>query len=107
MRNALVATIGSLCLALFAGCGSNGTSAPPRASMPLATKDAQLAHAKVGPEHEYGRLELVAEFPNPMPTGVTVSANGRIFLCTPRWIDPTPFTVAELRDGQLYAYPNA
>jgi sugar lactone lactonase YvrE len=75
--------------------------------MPLASKDAQLAQAKAGPEHNYGKLELVAEFPNPMPTGVTVAANGRIFICIPRWIDPTPFTVAELRNGQLYAYPDA
>ena len=102
-----IAVIGTLCIAIVLGCGSHGTSAPPRASMPLPSKDAQLAQAKVGPKDNYGKLELVAEFPNPMPTGVTVAANGRIFICIPRWIDPTPFTVAELRNGQLYAYPDA
>ena len=45
------------------------------------------------------RLEVVHEFHGPIPTGVTVSRGGRIFVCHPRWEDPVDFTVGELRDG--------
>src|SRR5687768_17498835 len=51
----------------------------------------------------YGRMagvETVAEFHGPMPTGVTVSRSGRIFVNFPRWGDPVEFTAAELRDGK-------
>ena len=54
-----------------------------------------------------GALELVATFDGPMPTGVTVSHTGRIFVCFPRWGDPVEFTVAELKGGKAVAYPNA
>ena len=51
-----------------------------------------------------GDLELVMAFDGPMPTGVSVSHSGRIFVNFPRWDDPTDFTVAELREGQLHPY---
>ena len=35
-----------------------------------------------------GKLETVALFHGPMPTGVTVSHQGRIFVNFPRWGDP-------------------
>ncbi|NHC14959.1 L-dopachrome tautomerase-related protein [Motilibacter deserti] len=54
-----------------------------------------------------GRLETVATFSGPMPTGVTVSALGRVFVNFPRWGDTVPATVAELRGGRAVAYPNA
>ncbi|HZC20681.1 MAG TPA: L-dopachrome tautomerase-related protein, partial [Nitrososphaeraceae archaeon] len=41
-----------------------------------------------------------------MPTGVTVSHKGRIFVNFPRWGDDVPFTVSEIRDGQPIAYPD-
>lgn len=53
-----------------------------------------------------GRLEIVHTFRGPMPTGVTVSHDGRIFVCYPRWEDPVTFTVAEIRDGREIPYPN-
>jgi sugar lactone lactonase YvrE len=54
-----------------------------------------------------GELELVATFPDAMPTGVTVSARGRIFVNFPRWGDPVPFTVGEVReDGSVVPYPS-
>jgi len=53
-----------------------------------------------------GRLELVATFTGSMPTGVTVAEGGRTFVNFPRWGDPVPFTVAEVKDGQPVAYPN-
>ncbi|AZG17342.1 L-dopachrome tautomerase-related protein [Cupriavidus pauculus] len=52
-------------------------------------------------------LEAVAIFNGAMPTGVTVAEGGRIFVNFPRWGDDVPFTVGELRDGQVRAYPDA
>src|ERR1700712_2387114 len=52
-------------------------------------------------------LETVATFTGPMPTGVTVSRRGRIFVNFPRWGDDVPFTVAEMVNGKAVAYPDA
>ena len=49
----------------------------------------------------------MATFDGPMPTGVTVSHEGRIFVNYPRWGDEVEFTVAELKDGKAVAYPDA
>ncbi len=54
-----------------------------------------------------GRLEPVALFDGAMPTGVTVSRNGRIFVSFPRWGDDVAFTVAEVKDGKTLPYPSA
>ncbi|WP_343732286.1 L-dopachrome tautomerase-related protein [Duganella sp.] len=53
-----------------------------------------------------GNIEVVHEFDGPMPTGVTVSAKGRIFVNFPRWGDDVRFTVGEIRDGKVVAYPS-
>lgn len=53
------------------------------------------------------RPEVVARFFGPMPTGVTVSRSGRVFVNYPRWGDPVKFTVAEVVNGQARAYPSA
>jgi sugar lactone lactonase YvrE len=53
-----------------------------------------------------GELEQVAYFNGPMPTGVTVSQQGRIFVNFPKWGDDVPFTVAEIVDGKTIAYPD-
>jgi sugar lactone lactonase YvrE len=52
-------------------------------------------------------VEAVAAFDGPMPTGVTVSREGRIFVTFPRWGDAVEFTVAELKDGKPVPYPDA
>ena len=52
-------------------------------------------------------LEVVATFPGPMPTGVTVSRDHRVFVNFPRWGDDVPFTVAELIHGKAVAFPDA
>lgn len=71
------------------------------APFPLSAQ--QLAHdTPVGP-----KLDVVATFPGPMPTGVTVSQGNRIFVNFPRWGDDVPFTVAELVHGKAVAYPDA
>jgi sugar lactone lactonase YvrE len=54
-----------------------------------------------------GELEVVATFDGPMPTGVTVSHKGRVFVNYPRWGDPVTFTVAEVKGGKATAYPDA
>lgn len=53
-----------------------------------------------------GRLEVVHRFQKMMPTGVTVSRQGRIFVNFPRWGDEVPFTVGELRHGEVVPYPD-
>jgi sugar lactone lactonase YvrE len=62
--------------------------------------DAKLPTAK-----PVGTLELVTTFDGPMPTGVTVSQKGRVFVNYPRWGDPVEFTVAEVKDGKATAFP--
>lgn len=58
-------------------------------------------------EKSVGNIESVASFNGPMPTGVTVSQSGRIFVNFPRWGDRVEFTVAEVINGKTVAYPNA
>ncbi|MCR0985526.1 major royal jelly family protein [Roseomonas populi] len=59
-------------------------------------------------ERNTGAIEPVFAFRNgPMPTGVTVSARGRIFVNFPKWGDEVPFTVGEIRDGRVVAFPDA
>lgn len=54
-----------------------------------------------------GELEQVAAFTGQMPTGVTVSQEGRVFVNFPRWGDEVAFTVAEVVDGEAVPYPDA
>ncbi|MBC7795539.1 MAG: gluconolaconase [Pyrinomonadaceae bacterium] len=53
------------------------------------------------------KIEQVFAFNNQMPTGVTVSQSGRIFVNYPRWEDKVVFTVAELKDGREIPFPDA
>jgi sugar lactone lactonase YvrE len=54
-----------------------------------------------------GPLETVHLFEDgPMPTGVSVSHSGRIFVNFPKWGDEVPATVAEVVDGQVVPYPD-
>lgn len=58
-------------------------------------------------EKTIGRIEQVYAFNGNMPTGVTVSHNGRIFANFPRWGDPVVYTVIEIRNGRLEPFPNS
>ena len=58
-------------------------------------------------ERVIGKLEVAATFSGPMPTGVTVANNGRIFVNFPKWGDQVEYTVAEVKDGKTAAYPDA
>ena len=57
-------------------------------------------------ERYFGKLELVYAFYGTMPTGVSVSETGRIFVCFPKWGDDVKFTVAEIVGNKLVPYPN-
>jgi sugar lactone lactonase YvrE len=59
-------------------------------------------------EEPVGILEPVAYLNGAMPTGVTVSHHGRIFVNFPRWGDEVSFTVAEIIPGEdkPVAYPD-
>jgi sugar lactone lactonase YvrE len=58
-------------------------------------------------ERTIGSLEVVATFDGPMPTGVTVANNGRIFVNFPKWGDVVEYTVAEVKNGKTTPYPSA
>lgn len=51
-------------------------------------------------------LELVAQSPRQW-TGIAVSKDGRIFVNFPRWSEDVPLSVAELKNGQVSAWPDA
>jgi sugar lactone lactonase YvrE len=63
--------------------------------------------AQLASDRPIGQIEPVFEFYDAMPTGVTVSASGRVFINFPRWGDDVPFTVGEIRDGKVIPYPDA
>ncbi|PTT88299.1 gluconolaconase, partial [Pseudomonas sp. HMWF005] len=76
-------------------------------SMPLAHAISAIPLPLNTPaDRAFGTLEQVHAFYDAMPTGVTVSETGRIFVNFPRWGDDVPFTVGEVRDGKVVAYPN-
>lgn len=63
-------------------------------------------HEDLPADAPLGTLEAVAHFNDAMPTGVTVSHEGRIFVNFPKWGDDVQFTVAEIVDGKARAYPS-
>ena len=77
------------------------------AALTAAAADRKGEDAKLAHDQTAGTIELVATFDGPMPTGVTVSHEGRIFVNFPRWGDKVDFTVAEVKDGKTTAYPDA
>ena len=76
------------------------------ASVAASTAPARGVHAAPMERKQGGQLETVAHFYGPMPTGVTVSQKGRIFVNFPRWGDDVPFTVAEVINGKAVAFPS-
>ncbi|WP_342052840.1 MULTISPECIES: SMP-30/gluconolactonase/LRE family protein [unclassified Cupriavidus] len=65
------------------------------------------ASASLPAERYAGTLEQVFAFRGAMPTGVTVTETGRIFVNFPRWGDDVPFTVGEIRGSKVVPYPDA
>jgi sugar lactone lactonase YvrE len=87
---------------LAAACDSN----KPKQTSTETTGAKVDRKAEKTDETKLPALETVAEFHGAMPTGVTVSRSGRIFVNFPRWGDDVEYTVAELKDGKTTAYPN-
>jgi hypothetical protein len=86
--------------------GAVAAGAPLFSRQAVAQKQRHQAGDSLPDEKTIGKLEQVAAFTGSMPTGVTVAQGGRIFVNYPRWGDPVPFTVAEIKDGQPVAYLN-
>lgn len=95
--------------ALIAGCKDQTPQAPATSSVTNTSVQATGAAAepKLATWMPEGKLETVALFDKAMPTGVTVSQSGRIFVNFPRWGDDVEYAVAEIKDGKAVAYPNA
>lgn len=93
------------------GCAGAKTPEPvdtePEPPAPAsATETRDDAPDALPDEEQIGDLETVALFDEMMPTGVTVSREGRVFVNFPRWGDQVPFTVAEIVDGEPKPFPN-
>ncbi len=73
----------------------------------MRSKASPASGAQLAADRPIGTIEPVYEFHDAMPTGVSVAADGRIFINFPRWGDDVPFTVGEIRDGQVVPYPDA
>jgi sugar lactone lactonase YvrE len=75
---------------------------------PKAAHTNIIANDQLPSEQPAGMLEPVAYFHDAMPTGVTVSQEGRIFVNFPKWGDEVSFTVGEIRagEGKVVAYPD-
>ena len=87
----------ALSVALISQTGIAATTATPATALP----------ANAPAEKTIGQLEQVFAFHDAMPTGVTVTETGRIFVNFPHWGDDVPFTVGEIRDGKVVAFPDA
>ncbi|HLY75729.1 MAG TPA: L-dopachrome tautomerase-related protein, partial [Planctomycetota bacterium] len=109
MGDRLGRRIGVLILAGLLGCQSTEEepkifpSARPATSGTPDTLGSgpTLPTDRSGPES----IETVARFWEAMPTGVTVATFGRIFVSFPRWGDPVPFTVGEVKEGKVVPFP--
>jgi sugar lactone lactonase YvrE len=71
------------------------------------SKPAAQSTTHLASDRTIGEIQPVFEFYDAMPTGVTVTANGRIFVNFPRCGDDVPFTVGEIKDGKVVPYPDA
>lgn len=91
------------------GCSSDSGRSPAKRDVPSAAPPTagMTAPPTLPVARAAGTLEVVATFTESMPTGVTVASGGRVFVNYPRWGDPVPFTVAEVRNGRAAAYPDA
>ncbi|AHY51175.1 hypothetical protein BJS_04024 [Bradyrhizobium japonicum SEMIA 5079] len=73
----------------------------------MTSKASSASGGALATDRSIGTIEPVFEFYDAMPTGVSVAADGRIFINFPRWGDDVPFTVGEIRNGQVVPYPDA
>jgi sugar lactone lactonase YvrE len=104
-------------LVTLTGCSACGCGDHPESEKsPTAIRQKDLPQSAEGEQlskvfndegqHLDPRLQVLSTFDGPMPTGVTVSRSGRIFVCFPKWGDRVEFTVGEVVHGRAVAYPN-
>src|SRR5688572_9890538 len=105
MRNELLITCLGATMLMATGCRDD----TPQASVPedRDARSTSLATAAGASGETVGDLEVAALFRGPMPTGVAVSRQNRLFVNFPRWGDPVEFTVAEVRNGKSVPFPDA
>ncbi|HBQ6921863.1 TPA: SMP-30/gluconolactonase/LRE family protein [Klebsiella pneumoniae] len=96
-------TITKTLVAAAVGLAMAGVSLSALASPAHST----VSLSQLASDSPIGKTEVVATFHGAMPTGVTVTETGRIFVNFPRWGDDVPFTVAEVKGDRLVPYPNA
>ncbi len=73
----------------------------------LSVSQAAPAQSQRAPRvREKNSLQTVANFYGAMPTGVTVSQRGRVFVNFPRWGDEVRASVVEIVDGRQIPFPN-
>lgn len=75
-------------------------------TQPKKKMQSRISEQELPVDEPLGMLEPISYFDGAMPTGVTVSHKGRIFVNFPKWGDDVQFTVAEIKNGQAIAYPN-
>jgi sugar lactone lactonase YvrE len=92
--------------ALFSGFLFAGFRSSAQSTDPWERSTRSRSNKVVASDRPIGKIESVAEFNDAMPTGVTVSADGRIFVTFPRWGGDVPYTVGEIRNGNVVPYPN-
>ncbi|MEX6665403.1 L-dopachrome tautomerase-related protein [Pseudomonas sp. W2-17] len=97
MKQNMMLSALALSVALISQTGIAATIATTTTALP----------ANAPAEKTIGQLEQVFTFHDAMPTGVTVTETGRIFVNFPHWGDDVPFTVGEIRNGKVVAYPDA
>jgi sugar lactone lactonase YvrE len=85
-----------LAISLLIGCQDDPSDATTNTRLYPPAKSLQA-----------GQLEIVHAFNGPMPTGVTVSHDGRIFVTFPRWEDNPSATLVEIRDRREIPFPDA
>ena len=73
----------------------------------LCSLAASCVSQEYAKDRTIGKLEVAATLTGAMPTGVTVSNDGRIFINYPQWGDNPAFTVGEVVNGKEVPYPDA
>ena len=104
----------ALLLGLLASCkdvprpspAAPGSPPPPDRTTAITTSSNAILEPRLPAWSPEGKLVVVAVFASAMPTGVTVSRGGRVFVTFPRCGDEVPFTVAEVKEGRTTSFPN-
>jgi len=105
MRARTLITIVAALLFASAGCKQD-TPEADAVSGERSLDSVELARATGGNIGTVGQIETVALLRGPMPTGIAVSPDNRLFVNFPRWGDRVEFTVAEIKSGRAVPYPN-